>query len=42
MTKDVPAYARVYGMPQMEGRRWHRAMTALKLLPAMLKRVRAI
>jgi UDP-3-O-[3-hydroxymyristoyl] glucosamine N-acyltransferase len=42
VTKDVPDHARVYGMPQMEDRRWHRSMAALKLLPAMLARVRAI
>jgi UDP-3-O-[3-hydroxymyristoyl] glucosamine N-acyltransferase len=40
--KSVPDYARVYGTPQMEDRRWHRAMAALKRLPEMLKRLRAV
>ncbi len=40
--KDVPDHARVYGMPQMEDRRWHRSMAALKRLPGILTRLRAI
>jgi UDP-3-O-[3-hydroxymyristoyl] glucosamine N-acyltransferase len=40
--KDVADHARVYGTPQMEDRRWHRTMAALKRLPEMLKRLRAV
>jgi UDP-3-O-[3-hydroxymyristoyl] glucosamine N-acyltransferase len=40
--KSVPDNARVYGMPQMEERGWHRAMAALKRLPDALKRLRAV
>jgi UDP-3-O-[3-hydroxymyristoyl] glucosamine N-acyltransferase len=40
--KDVADHARVYGTPQMEDRRWHRVMAALKRLPEMLKRLRAV
>lgn len=40
--KDVADHARVYGMPQMENRQWHRAMAALKRLPDMFKRLRAL
>lgn len=40
--KDVPAGGRVWGSPQLEGRRWHRAMAALAQLPAALRRLRAV
>ncbi len=40
--KDVPDQARVYGTPQMEERRWHRSMAALKRLPEVFKRLRSI
>lgn len=40
--KSVPDNARVYGTPQMEERSWHRAMAALKRLPEVLKRLRAV
>ncbi|MBW2292159.1 MAG: UDP-3-O-(3-hydroxymyristoyl)glucosamine N-acyltransferase, partial [Deltaproteobacteria bacterium] len=40
--KDVSDNARVYGIPQMEERRWHRSMAALKRLPELFKRLRAI
>ncbi len=42
VTKDVPDHMRIYGLPQMEQRRWHRVMAALKRLPEMLKRLRAV
>ncbi len=40
--KSVSDNARVYGIPQMEERRWHRSMAALKRLPELFKRLRAI
>ncbi len=40
--RDVADHARVYGSPHMEERSWHRAMAALKRLPGLFKRVRAI
>jgi len=40
--KSVADHARVYGTPQMEERAWHRAMAALKRLPSVFKRLRAI
>jgi len=40
--KDVRAGAQVFGAPQLEGRRWHRAMAALAQLPAALRRLRAV
>lgn len=40
--KSVADHARVYGTPQMEERRWHRAMAALKRLPEVFKRLRAV
>jgi UDP-3-O-[3-hydroxymyristoyl] glucosamine N-acyltransferase len=40
--KNVSDHARVYGMPQLEERRWHRSMAALKRLPELFKRLRAI
>lgn len=40
--KSVSDNARVYGTPQMEEQRWHRAMAALKRLPDVLKRLRAV
>jgi len=40
--KDVSDHAKVYGIPQMEERRWHRSMAALKRLPELFKRLRAI
>jgi len=42
ITKDVPDHAIVYGSPQMEERRWHRVAAALKRLPEMVKRLRAV
>jgi UDP-3-O-[3-hydroxymyristoyl] glucosamine N-acyltransferase len=39
---DVPDGARVFGSPAMEERSWHRAMAALKRLPDLLRRVRAL
>jgi len=42
VVKDVPDHARVYGSPHMEERGWHRAMAALKRLPGLLVRVRAL
>jgi UDP-3-O-[3-hydroxymyristoyl] glucosamine N-acyltransferase len=40
--RDVPDGTRVFGAPQMEERGWHRAVAALRRLPALLKRVRRI
>jgi UDP-3-O-[3-hydroxymyristoyl] glucosamine N-acyltransferase len=40
--RDVADRARVYGIPQMEERGWHRSMAALKRLPELFKRLRAI
>jgi len=40
--KDVADGGRVFGSPQMEERRWHRAIAALSRLPDMLRRVRAL
>jgi UDP-3-O-[3-hydroxymyristoyl] glucosamine N-acyltransferase len=40
--KNVGDGARVYGIPQMEERGWHRSMAALKRLPELLKRLRAV
>lgn len=40
--KDVAEASQVFGSPQMEGRRWHRAMAALARLPEALKRLRKI
>jgi UDP-3-O-[3-hydroxymyristoyl] glucosamine N-acyltransferase len=40
--KDVPPGVRVWGTPQMEERRWHRAMAALARLPDALRRLRAV
>jgi UDP-3-O-[3-hydroxymyristoyl] glucosamine N-acyltransferase len=40
--KDVAPGGRVWGSPQLEGRRWHRAMAALAQLPAALRRLRAV
>ncbi len=42
VVRDVPDHTHVYGSPHMEARGWHRAMAALKRLPQLLKRVRAI
>jgi UDP-3-O-[3-hydroxymyristoyl] glucosamine N-acyltransferase len=40
--RDVRPGARVWGTPQMEERKWHRAMSALGRLPDALRRLRAI
>ncbi len=40
--KDVPAGARVFGAPQLEERRWHRAVAALARLPEAMRRLRAV
>jgi UDP-3-O-[3-hydroxymyristoyl] glucosamine N-acyltransferase len=42
VVRDVPDHTHVYGSPHMEARGWHRAMAALKRLPDVLKRIRAI
>lgn len=39
---DVPAGARMYGVPAQEERGWHRTVAALKRLPELLKRVRRL
>jgi UDP-3-O-[3-hydroxymyristoyl] glucosamine N-acyltransferase len=39
---DVLPGARVWGVPQMEGRKWHRTMSALGRLPEALRRLRTI
>ena len=40
--RDVPAGSRVWGSPQMEERLWHRSSAALRRLPDVLRRVRAL
>ena len=40
--KDVPAGARVFGMPAVPHRRWHRMMAALARLPDALVRLRRL
>jgi UDP-3-O-[3-hydroxymyristoyl] glucosamine N-acyltransferase len=40
--KNVDEGDRVFGTPQMEGNRWHRAMAALARLPDALKRLRKL
>jgi len=40
--RDVPDGGRVFGAPQMEERAWHRAVSALRRLPELLKRVRRL
>ena len=40
--KDVAPGSRVWGAPQLEERRWHRAMAALARLPDALRRLRAV
>lgn len=40
--RDVPAGSRVWGSPQMEERLWHRSSAALRRLPDVLKRLRAL
>lgn len=40
--KDVPAGARVFGMPAAPERRWHRTMAALGRLPEALRRLRRL
>ena len=40
--RDVPAGSRVWGSPQMEERLWHRSSAALRRLPEVLRRVRAL
>lgn len=40
--KDVRPGARVYGAPPLEDRAWHRMMVAMKRLPELLRRVRAL
>ena len=40
--KDVAEGSRVWGTPQMEERRWHKAMAALGRLPDLLRRMRAV
>ncbi len=40
--KDVAPGARVWGSPQMEEHRWHRAMAALARLPDALRRLRVV
>ena len=40
--RDVADGARVWGTPQMEGHRWHRAVAALARLPDALRRLRAV
>ena len=39
---DVPAGARMYGVPAQEEHGWHRTVAALKRLPDLLKRVRRL
>jgi hypothetical protein len=38
----VAPNARVFGLPAREGRAWHKESAALKRLPELLKRVRAL
>ncbi len=40
--KDVAPGSRVWGAPQLEARRWHKAMAALARLPDALRRLRAV
>lgn len=40
--KDVSPGARVWGTPQMEEHKWHRASAALTRLPEVLRRLRAV
>jgi UDP-3-O-[3-hydroxymyristoyl] glucosamine N-acyltransferase len=40
--KDVAPGGRVWGTPQMEERLFHRVSAALRRLPDLLKRVRAL
>ena len=40
--KDVADGARVWGSPQMEEHRWHRAVAALARLPDALRRLRDV
>jgi len=42
VSKDVPAGARVWGIPQREERVWHRISAALPRLPNLLRRVRVL
>jgi len=42
VTRDVAPNARVFGFPAGEGRAWHKESVALKRLPELLKRVRAL
>jgi UDP-3-O-[3-hydroxymyristoyl] glucosamine N-acyltransferase len=40
--KDVPAGTRVFGFPQRPELRWHRESAALRYLPRLLRRVKAL
>jgi UDP-3-O-[3-hydroxymyristoyl] glucosamine N-acyltransferase len=40
--KDVAEGEQMFGTPQMEGRKWHRAMAALARLPEALQRLRKL
>lgn len=40
--RDIDDHVRAYGSPHMEERSWHRAMAALKRLPGLLRRMRAV
>jgi UDP-3-O-[3-hydroxymyristoyl] glucosamine N-acyltransferase len=42
LIKDVPAGARVFGLPAVPDRRWHRMMAALSRLPEALRRLRRL
>ena len=42
VTRDVAPNARVFGFPAGEGRAWQKESVALKRLPELLKRVRAL
>ncbi len=42
VTNDVDPGARVFGMPAVEGRGWHRSVAALARLPDALRRLRAL
>ncbi len=40
--KDIPDGGRVWGTPQMEEKRWHRSMAALRWLPDLMRRLRVV
>lgn len=42
VSKDIPAGARVWGIPHREERSWHRISAALPRLPDLIRRVRVL